>query len=66
MKNNQFSQAISIFHGRTAPEKGTLVGYGAIIDGLELSVPLPTQLALISDKHRQYQTYEWKIFTPLS
>jgi hypothetical protein len=64
MKNNQFSQAISVFHGRTAPEKGTLVGYGAIIDGLELSVPLPAQLALISDKHRQYQTFEWKIFTP--
>lgn len=64
LENKRFSQEISVFHGRQTPEKGTLVGYGAIIDALELAVPLPTRLALISEKHRQYQTAEWSIFTP--
>ena len=41
-----------------------MVGYGAVIDSLDLAVPLPAQLALISEKHRQYQTPEWLVFTP--
>ncbi len=64
MNNNHFSQEITIFHGRSTPEKGILVGYGAIINSLKLAVPLPTQLALISEKRRQYQTAEWLVFTP--
>jgi hypothetical protein len=59
-----FSQEITAFHGRQAPEKGILVGYGAIIDTLDLAVPIPRKLALISEKHRQYQTTEWSVFTP--
>ncbi len=62
--NNRFSQKINVFHGRQAPEKATLVGYGAVIDSLDLAVPLPARLALISEKHRQYQTPEWLVFTP--
>jgi Uncharacterized conserved protein len=60
----RFSQEIIIFHGRTTPERGLLVGYGAIIDCLKLPIPLPAQLALISEKRRQYQTSEWLVFTP--
>jgi hypothetical protein len=64
IKNKQFSQEINVFHERQVPEKSTLVGYGAIIDALNLPVPLPSKLALISEKHRQYQTPEWLVFTP--
>ena len=46
------------------PEKGTLVGCGALIDALRLPVPLPYRLAMISEKHRHYQTSEWRVFTP--
>jgi Fic family protein len=65
MANNKcFSQAISIFHARTAPEAGSLAGYGAIINALELPVPMPRQLILISEKHKQYTTAEWIVLTP--
>jgi len=62
--NKRYSQEINVFHGRQTPEKASLVGYGAVIDSLDLPVPLPAQLAVISDKHRQYQTSEWKVYTP--
>lgn len=63
-ENKRFSQEVNVFHGRQTPEKSTLVGYGAIIDKLGLPVPLPDKLALISEKHRQYKTSEWLVFTP--
>ncbi len=64
MEDNNISQEISVFQGRTAPEEGTLVGYGAIIAAWKLPVPTPLQLALISKKHRQYKTEGWLVFTP--
>ena len=64
MDYNKLSQEISVFHGRSTPERGILIGYGAVIDTLHLPVPLPAQLALISEKRRQYQTSEWLVFTP--
>lgn len=64
LENKHFSQVINVFHGRQTPEQATLVGYGAVIDSLNLSVPLPAQLAIISEKHRQYHTPEWLVYTP--
>lgn len=64
IEKTNFSQVITIFHGRQAPEKGSLVGYGTLIDALGLPVPLPNRLALISEKHRQYKTTGWLVFTP--
>ncbi|MFY7666222.1 Fic family protein [Flavobacterium sp.] len=64
LNNNQYSQKISIFHGRQAPEEGTLVGYGAVIDRLKLSMPLPSKLALISTKNRRYANNHWLVLTP--
>jgi len=64
MKNKHFSQIITTFHGRTAPEEGHLVGYGALIAFYKLAIPLPNQLALISKKNRQYNTDSWRIYTP--
>lgn len=64
IEKTNFFQEISIFHGKQAPEKGTLVGYGAIIDALGLPMPFPGTLALISEKRRQYRIPGWIVFTP--
>ena len=63
MPIKHFSRKITVFHDRSAPEKGTLVGYGAIIEAYNLPVPLPPQLSLISEKNRQYSNEEWRVFT---
>lgn len=64
MKTNKFSELITVFQERGAPEEGYLVGYGAIHRAYGLRAPLPDILALISQKHKQYTTEEWMIFTP--
>ena len=64
MKNTRFSREIPVFHGKSTPEKGKIAGYAAIIDALELPVPLPRTLALISKKSRRYEKDGWKVFTP--
>jgi len=64
MKQNKISLEIGVFQGRTAPEEGVLVGYGAIIVAYNLPVPIPLQLSLISKKHRQYKIDGWNVFTP--
>ncbi|MDZ7845676.1 MAG: hypothetical protein U5L96_02220 [Owenweeksia sp.] len=51
-----------MFRGRTAPEEGSLAGYGALIYALDIRLPLPNKLALISKKKRQYANSEWQIF----
>jgi Fic family protein len=64
MINNSFSQLVSIFQERPTPEKGYLAGYGAIIRFYDLHAPLPDVLALLSQKHKQYETKGWIVFTP--
>ena len=64
MNTKHFSRTINVFHGRKTPEQGNLVGYGAIIDSMKLAIPIPRQLALISEIRRQYQTENWLVFTP--
>ena len=63
MRNKQFSQRISVFHGMYAPEESTLVGYGAIIDELKLQMPLPIRLSLINDKRKSYESENWKVYS---
>jgi Fic family protein len=58
-----FSQKITIFHGRGAPEESILVGYGALIEAYQLKMPFPEQLTLISYKNRQYTEDQWQILT---
>lgn len=64
MNCNQFSYKITVFQGRLAPEEGYLAGYGTLLEAYGLKVPLPDRLALISHKHKQYETEEWIVFTP--
>lgn len=63
MLHQQYSHKISVFQGKTTPEEGLLVGYGAILNGVDLAVPFPEQLALISYKRRNYSTKNWKVFS---
>ncbi len=63
MRTSRFSIRIKVFNGQQAPEEATLVGYGAIIEGLSLALPFPPSLALISDKRRSYRTPQWKVFS---
>lgn len=63
-ENSRFSYNVSVFQERVAPEDGMLAGYGAIIKYYDLQVPLPDRLALISPKHKQYDTDEWIILSP--
>ncbi|HVU83237.1 MAG TPA: Fic family protein [Puia sp.] len=63
-KKTHISRQITVFHGRTAPEEGLLVGYGAMIESLQLAMPMPDVLCIISKKNRQYVLKEWKVLTP--
>jgi len=63
MENKPISQEISIFQGRRVPEKGIIIGYGAIIDAYNLQVPFPYHLSLISKKRRSYNTEQWNVFS---
>lgn len=62
MNIKRFSLQLSVFHGRTVPEDGVIVGYGAIIEAYKLAVPLPVKLTFISTKKRQFENNEWKVF----
>jgi len=64
MINNSFSQLVTIFQERIVPEKGYLVGYAAILKFYDLQAPIPDVLALLSQKHKQYETVDWIVFTP--
>ncbi|WP_456866720.1 Fic family protein [Galbibacter sp. BG1] len=65
--SNYFSQQVTVFHGRTLPEQGFLVGYTLLIKVLEsqcgLAIPLPDTLAMATEKHQRYDTENWKVFT---
>jgi hypothetical protein len=62
--NTHISIRIPAFHGRELPEEGVIVGYAALISYLELPVPIPEIIALISDKNKKYEIEGWKVFTP--
>src|SRR5690606_40393590 len=64
MEVNRFSEKVIVFRERTAPEEGYIVGYAALMNNYELQIPLPDVLSIISYKHKQYQTDEWRVFTP--
>ena len=62
--NSRFSQIVSNFQGMTLPETVmALAGYCALITNYNLRVPLPDRLAVISAKHRRYESDLWTVFT---
>ena len=62
--NTRFSHKVPSFHGRMLPEAGAVVGYAAIIETLKLPVPIPENIAVISEKNKKYEKNGWKVFTP--
>lgn len=64
MKNNYFSPSVTVFHERSTPEEGYLVGYAALAHAFDLQIQLPDILSIISHKHKQYSTAQWRVFTP--
>lgn len=62
--NTRFSHNVPSFHGRMLPEAGAVVGYAAIIETLKLPVPIPENIAVISEKNKKYESNGWKVFTP--
>jgi len=65
--SNHFSQEVTIFHGRSLPEVGILAGYALLLLEIEQQtgklLPLPKQLAIVTEKHQRYNTEQWKVFT---
>lgn len=65
--NNHFSQKVTIFHGRPLPEEGMLAGYALLLQEIEQHLgkflPLPRQLAIVTEKHQRYNTQQWQVFT---
>ncbi len=62
--NTQYSREILHFHDRSLPEPGSLAGYAAIINVLELEVPIPDIISIISKKNKRYEMNGWRVFTP--
>lgn len=56
-----FSQKKPIFNGKQSPEGGSIVGYAAIIDTLNLQMPMVNPIALVCDQNKNYLTKEWLI-----
>lgn len=65
--SNCFSQKVSTFHGRDLPEEGVLTGYALLLQEIENQtgklLPLPRQLAIVTEKHQRYNTRQWQVFT---
>ena len=64
MAKSNISIQVSNFHGRIVPEKGKIVGYGAIIENMRLPVPIPDTLSLIQEKINKYSIKGWRVFSP--
>ena len=54
--NERISHTVNNFRGMSLPEAGTLVGYAALIEQLDLQVPLPSRLSAISKRHHPRST----------
>ena len=65
--NKHFSQKITVFHDRPLPEEGELTGYALLHNVIEQHtgkfLPLPHQLAIVTEKHQRYNKPQWQVFT---
>ena len=51
-----------VFHERKVIEQGAIMGYAAIIHGLDLNVPMVETIALVCNQNKKYQTEDWNVF----
>ncbi len=60
-KSAYFSINAPIFHGRTMPQQGYIVGYAAVINALELQVPMPCPIAMVAEKNKKMNNEDWLV-----
>lgn len=60
-KRTHFSLNKEIFHGKKMPEEGIIAGYAAIIDKLNLPMPMVKPITLVTFQKKTYQTNDWTI-----
>lgn len=60
-KSAHFSRKKSVFYGKQTPEEGSIVGYAAIIDELNLQMPMVYPIALVCNQNKSYQNKDWYI-----
>jgi hypothetical protein len=61
---HRFSGPVTVFQELRLPEKATPAGYSALIDALDLRVPLPRTLCAIRERHRIVSRDGWRLLTP--
>ena len=62
--NKCFSDAVTVFHGFSLPEKGIPAGYVALIDAYDLPAPFPYTKMAIGMKHAIVKKMGWHLLTP--
>ena len=62
MNSAHFTLSTPVFHKRILLEEGFVVGYAAIINSLNLKMPIPATIALVCNRNKKYQNEEWKVF----
>jgi len=60
-KTSHFSQSTPVFNGLKTPEEGFIVGYAAIIQSLDLQMPIPKPISLVCKHNKKYQTNDWQV-----
>jgi hypothetical protein len=58
------SRKASVFDGKKLPEEAFIVGYTALIDFLELAMPLPSTISIISEKNKKYSVENFDVYPP--
>jgi len=58
------SRTASVFDGKKMPEEASIVGYTAIIDNLDLSLPMPATISVVSKKNRKYSVENFDVYPP--
>lgn len=61
---DQFSEPVTVFHGRYLPEPGFPAGYVMLKTAYEIDVPLPATLCGIGMHHRVIESDGWRLYTP--
>ncbi len=60
-QSTHFSVNAPVFHGKVLPQKGTIVGYASIIHAMKLALPMPSPMAMVSEKFKKIKMEEWLI-----
>lgn len=57
-----FSHIALVFHGKQLPEEATVVGNGTIMYYLQIEMPLPTSISIISIQNKRYRQDNWEVY----